>query len=279
MPLVRTDAADVDVSLVMVNHNHGAEAIRAITSLVGLADRARFELVFVDNACSDGVAHWLATQVPAARVIKNAKIKGFAANCNEGIRAAAADSRYVALLNPDTECLPGVLDELVGHMDACQDVGIVGPCLLNPDGSRQASVRRFITPHAMVVRALHLDRVAPNLKSVREYLMSDRDHAQGADVDWVTGAFLMARRRAVAEIGLMDERYFLYAEDQDWCCRMWRGGWRVRYVPSARAIHTYQQEGYRKPWSRSARRQLVSAVLLFWKFNWRLSRTSPDSGK
>jgi GT2 family glycosyltransferase len=86
---------------------------------------------------------------------------------------------------------------------------------------------------------------------------------------------MIVRREAIARVGMMDERYFLYSDDQDWCCRMWQGGWRVCYVPQAQAIHAHMREGIRKPWSRAARHQLVSAVRMLRRFGWRLSRTSP----
>jgi hypothetical protein len=109
---------------------------------------------------------------------------------------------------------------------------------------------------------------------MRDYLMADFDHRRVADVDWVTGAALVVRRQALAEVGCMDEdRYYLYSDDQDWCCRMWQAGWRVCYVPGASAVHVHMREGIRKPWSRAARHQLRSALRMFRKFGWRLSRS------
>jgi GT2 family glycosyltransferase len=275
VPLAPAGSPDLDVSFVMVNHNHGETAEKAVLSLAALADRARFELIFVDNRCSDGLADRLAASVPAVCIVRNDRVAGFAANSNRGFAASAPGSRYVALLNPDTECLPGVVDALVTHLDANPDVGIAGPRLLNADGSRQASARRFITVTAMLMRALHVDRVM-RVETLASYMMTDADQSSPADVDWVTGAFLVVRRAAVADVGLLDEGYFLYAEDQDWCCRMWRAGWRVAIVPDAVAVHGYQQEGYRKPWSASARLQLASALRMFWKFRGRLSRRAPS---
>ena len=108
---------------------------------------------------------------------------------------------------------------------------------------------------------------------MRRYLMSDFDHESVADVDWVTGALLIIRREALVEVGLMDERYFVYSDDQDWCCRMWHHDWRVCYVPQAHAIHQHLREGIKRPWSRAARVQLASAVRMFRKFGWKPSRT------
>jgi len=153
-------------------------------------------------------------------------------------------------------------------------VGIMGPQLLNPDLTIQPSCRRFSTPLTLLIRGLHLDGIFKNFKPVYQYLMADYDHQTVRDVDWVTGALMIVRREAISEIGGMDERYTMaYSEDQDWCCRMWRGGWRVCYVPQARAIHDHLRTGMRKPWSKMARAQLMNAIRMFNKFDWKLSRS------
>jgi GT2 family glycosyltransferase len=104
-------------------------------------------------------------------------------------------------------------------------------------------------------------------------LMSGLTEEHASDVDWVSGALMIVRRKALNDVGPMDERYFLYSEDQDWCCQMWRKGWRVCYVPQACAIHAHPREGIMKPWSKAARYQLISALRMFHKFGWKLSRT------
>jgi GT2 family glycosyltransferase len=161
-------------------------------------------------------------------------------------------------------------------MDANPDVAIIGPQLLNPDGSIQPSCRRFSTPLSLLVRGLHLDRLQLSSRTVNRYLMSDFQHDRVADVDWVTGAIMIVRREAVAAVGGMDERYLgAYSEDQDWCCQMWRAGWRVVYLPQAQAIHDHQRAGMRRPWSKMGRIQTINAIRMFHKFGWRLSRRLP----
>lgn len=158
-------------------------------------------------------------------------------------------------------------------MDNHTDVGIMGPQLLNPDNSIQPSCRRFSTPLTLLTRGLHLDGILQNFGPVRKYLMLDYDHKSVMDVDWVTGALMIIRRTAIAKVGGMDEQYkTAYSEDQDWCCRMWRNGWSVEYVPQAKAIHDHQRTGMRKPWSKMALAQLINAIRMFRKFKWKLSR-------
>ncbi len=168
---------------------------------------------------------------------------------------------------------------LLGFLDRHPDVGLVGPQLLEPDGSVQLSCRRFSTPLTLVLRGLQLDRVV-RAASVDRFLMKDVDHGRSLDVDWVFGAMMIARREAVAAVGGMDERYRVtHWEDEDWCCAMWRGGWRVCYVPAARAVHEHQQAGRRRPFGRMGRAKAINAVRMLVKFRGRLSRTAAGAGR
>lgn len=267
----------LDLSIVIVNHNHGAQAQKAVESLFALPDKTTFQLIVVDNASSDGVADWLTVGFPQTCLLRNTRPRGFAHNNNLGMQRAV-EARFMMLMNPDIECLPGLLDELVTFMDVHPDVGIAGPKLLNPEMTMQPSCRRFSTPLAIFIRRLHLDGLFRNARFMRDYLMCDFDHESVADVDWVTGALIVVRRDAVAQIGMMDEdRYFMYSEDQDWCCRMWHAGWRVCYVPQAQAIHAHMRQGVKNPWSKAARHQLISAIRMFQKFGWKLTRMPPTT--
>lgn len=262
-----------DLSIVTVSNNHLPLIQKCLTSLFAISWTVAFEMVLVDNASKDRTVEWVREHFPQVMIVRNEMPKGYAENANIGIRAKQ-NGRYIMSINPDIECLPGLLDELVAFMDSNPDVGIAGPKLLNPDLTLQPSCRRFSTPWAIFIRGLHLDGVFRQTRSIRDYLMEDLDHDRVMEVDWVTGALQVVRREAIAQVGLMDyQNYFLYSEDQDWCCRMWQAGWRVCYVPAARAIHAHMREGIKKPWSRSARYQLKSAYRMFRKFDWKLTRT------
>ena len=260
-----------DVVVIIVNHNHGVLAQRTVESLYALTDGIAFQLIVVDNASTDGFTEWLSINYPQVKVIRNSHPQGFAYNNNKAIRLAP-ESPYILLVNPDIECLPGILDTLIQFMQTHPNAGIVGPKLLNPDGTTQPSARCFSTPLHLLVRGLHLDSIIKNTDLMHSYLGSYIYSENATDVDWITGAAMMVRRSAIKNVGLMDDAYFLYAEDQDWCCRMWRAGWSVYYVPQAQAIHKCLREGMRRPWSRAARHQLVSALKMFNKFNWHLNR-------
>ncbi len=170
--------------------------------------------------------------------------------------------------------LPGALEALVAFMDAHPEVGIAGPKLLYPDGELQHSCRRFSTPAHLLVRGLHLDRVMVRSHILRDAVYADWDHTTPRDVDYVTGAAMIVRRAAMAQVGLLDEGFRLYFEDQDWCYRMWQGAWRVAYVPDSRMIHNHQHASARGHFSKATRTHIKSMVRFFRKhyLPWPLGR-------
>ena len=255
----------VDLSVVIVNHNHRLVIEKCFASLYALPDRASFNVTLIDNTPADGVSAWVTAHYPRTAIHRNIVRRGFAANANVGMRAPAS-GRYALLLNPDVICLPGLLDRLVQFMDLHPEAGIAAPRLFNEDGTRQPNCRRFPTPGTLALRALRADEIwkAPR---VRRYLMED-EHAWPGKVDWVTGAVLVARRAAIETVGWLDERYSLYWEDMDWCYRMRRAGWGVFLVPDAHAIHLHRREGVLRPFSHASRAQLLGAVRFFRKFGW-----------
>src|SRR5260370_40665825 len=193
----------VDLSVVIVNHNHLPVIEKCFASLYALPDRASFDVTLIDNTPADGVAAWVAAHYPQVAIGRNAVRCGFAANANAGMRAPGR-GRYALLLNPDVICLPGLLDRLGEFMDGHPAAGIAAPRLLNEDGTRQPNCRRFPMPGSLALRALRADEVW-KIPHVRRYLMEDEPIRSGK-VDWVTGAVLVARRAALETVGLLDER-------------------------------------------------------------------------
>lgn len=262
----------MDLSIAVVSDNHRTLIEKYLPSVFRIPTQATIEAIMIDNACSDGTADWVRDNLPQVNIIRNRTRKSYAANMNLAM-THVKDGRYFVVLNPDIECLPGLWDTVLGYMDRNPDVGIMGPQLLNRDLSIQHSCRGFTTLLTLIMRGLRIDRVMRRNRYVTNYLMLDFDHQDEMDVDWVTGALMVVRRDAIMGVGGMDERYRMaYSEDQDWCCRMWRGGWRISYVPRAKAIHDHQQEGMRRPWSMMGRIQLMNNIRLLRKFGWKLSR-------
>lgn len=260
-----------DVSIVIVNHNHRKVIEKCLASLYALPDRVTFEVTLIDNTGADGTAEWAAEQYPQVIIRRNAVRRGFAANANTGIRDSAK-SRYALLLNPDVICLPGLLERLVAFLDAHPNAAIAAPQLYYPDGIIQPNLRRFPTPAALASRALRLDALWKS-PGVRRYLMHGEE-PESTEVDWATGAVLMVRRAAIETVGLLDESYFLYWEDLDWCYRMRQAGWTVHRIAEARAIHIQAREGVRRPFSRAGWAQFSGAVRFFRKFGWNAARVA-----
>jgi N-acetylglucosaminyl-diphospho-decaprenol L-rhamnosyltransferase len=228
-----------DLSIVTVSHGHAEQLRTALPTWMATASGRPRELVVVDNLAEEAVAGVVASLAPGATLLRNDRPRGFAANVNAGV--ARTRGRYVLLLNPDVRAEPEALERLVEFMEAHQDAGIAGPRLLNPDRTLQLSCRRFSTPFLFALRGLGLEKALERTAAQRRALMQDWDHAEVRDVDWVLGAAMIVRRRALEEVGPLDEGYFLYCEDQDWCHRMWTRGWRVYYVPDSIMIHDHRR--------------------------------------
>ncbi len=234
------------VTAVIVTWNSGARLRECLTSILGNHSKVAVQTLVVDNASADDSVEWVARDFPAAEVIANTENYGFARACNQGIRVGRG--RYILLLNPDTLVGPGTLDEMVGYMDAHPEVGVLGPKLLNPDGSRQLSCRRFPTYSAALFnRTSLLTRLFPFNRFSSQYLRSDHEYSQVEVVDWVAGACMLVRREAIDDVGLLDEGFFLYCEDVDWCKRMWAKDWKVVYFPKAEVIHYIGHSTARAP--------------------------------
>jgi hypothetical protein len=222
------------------------------------------EITVVDNASTDESVT-VASGYPGVKVIRNEVNVGYAKAVNQV--ASAADSTYFLLLNPDIEVAPGSIRELTNFMDEHPDAGIGGAKLLNPDGSLQMSCRRFLTLPAILMRRTFLGKIYPNSKVLRDYLMSDWDHSEPRVVDWVLGACMCVRRAAMDEVGLMDERFFLYFEDVDWCYRMKKRGWKTYYVPDSRMTHVLRRESAKGGLNRALAFHILSMLHFFEKWN------------
>ncbi len=196
---------------------------------------SRLEVVVVDNASADGSPDMVEAEFPWVRLLRQTENLGFTGGHNLAI--AHRQGRHVALLNSDTVVHPGAIATLYAALEGSTDVGVIGPKLLNPDGSLQYSCRRFPNPVAAAFRNTLLGRLFPDNPFVRDYLMKDFDHGQTRDVDWVSGAALFIHERAVERLGGLDPAFFMYCEDTDYCRRAHDAGLRVVYLPEAVVTH------------------------------------------
>jgi hypothetical protein len=224
----------MDLSIVVVHYRSLDTLPLCLQALAG--ESRGGETVVVDNDSRDGVEDLLRREFPAVRLIANRDNLGYARAVNQGI--AATSGAFVLVLNPDCFLEPGAVDALLDDLRAHPEAAIAGPQLLNRDGSIEYSARAFPDASAFLFnRYSLLTRLFPSNPFSRRYLLTDWDHAAEREVDWLAGACLMVRRRAIAAVGPMDEGFFMFNEDVDWCRRMKQAGWSVRYVPAARAVH------------------------------------------
>ncbi len=206
-----------------------------MSNLQSPASSLRTEVIVVDSASSDGSVTMVEEEFPQVRLITNSENVGFTVGNNQGI--AVSRGRYILLLNPDTEVVGDALTAMVEYMDDHPQVGALGPQLLNPDGSIQSSRRRFPTLATAFLESTILQQWSPHNRVARHYYIADRSDDEVQEVDWVTGACLMTRRETIEEVGPMDEGFFMYSEELDWCRRFKAQGWQIVYLPTAKVIH------------------------------------------
>jgi GT2 family glycosyltransferase len=225
----------IDVSVLVVSHNSAAFLARCLESVARRTGGLSIETCVIDNASSDDSVD-IATGRPGVRVVANGANRGFAAGVNQGI--ASTSGRYVLWLNPDAVFVSDGLRALVAYLDAHPSVGIIGPRILDPDGGRQRSARAFPSyDWAVAHRHSLLTRLFPNNPYSRRYLLGDLDLSVPQAVDWVSGAALLHRRELVERIGGLDEAFFMYCEDVDFCLRARQAGWTTAYHPAFEVQH------------------------------------------
>lgn len=222
-----------ELAVVIVNHNAGAYLLRCLRSVLERSGDVVLEIVVVDNASTDGSAEEAAAAFPQARLIR-CENRGFAAGVNVGIGATSAP--FVLVLNPDVEIVSGTLAELVRLAEARPRAGAIGPRILNPDGTVYPSGRTVPSLPTAVGHAF-LGPVWPRNPFTRRYHLADWDRTTERRVDWISGAAFLLRRRALEEVGPLDERFFLYAEEVDLFKRLREAGWDIVFTPSLEVVH------------------------------------------
>jgi N-acetylglucosaminyl-diphospho-decaprenol L-rhamnosyltransferase len=217
-----------DLSIVLVNWNACAMTIAALESIANRTHGIRYEVIVVDNGTTkDDSVRELPRRFPSIAFIANPRNMGFSVASNQGM--ARARGRYVLLLNTDTIQTQDALTDAVRYMDAHAEVGVLGILHCNADASRspQASAFPFPRPWREVLSLAGLATPAPNVEAP----------TAECDVDWLCGSFFLMRRSCMEQVGPLDERFFVYAEDVDWCRRAWQAGWKIRFWPGASMTH------------------------------------------
>jgi len=219
------------LSIIIVNWNTRQDTLNCLASIWAEPPHCPFEVLVIDNASSDGSSEAIALEFPQVRLQVSSENLGFARANNQA--ALSAQGEFWLLLNPDTIVRPGAIDTLVGHLTSHAQAAAVGPRLLSPDGSIQRSIERLPTLFNESWRLLHLDRVLP----ISQYPQSTFATRQPHRVEVLSGACLLLRRDAIAEVGLFDEEYFMYSEEIDLCDRLAKRGWELWWIPEAEVLH------------------------------------------
>lgn len=259
------------LAVITINHDHGHMIKKTVESLHEQHTRHPFKAFVINNTPDHATKTWLSEAYPEVQVLDNAHPQGFARNINQVI-VQKPDFDFYLLLNPDVICLPGMIENLMDVMLDDRKIGVAGPQLLNFDDSIQPSRRRFASFRVLIYRALHIDQLFKNLPAVDHYLMTQDAFDEITQVDWVTGAVMLLRKTALDQVGLMDERFYMYFEDEDLCCRMWRHGWKVCYVRSAQAYHAHLAEGRKKILSKANLHHLHSAFKMLIKYRGKITQ-------
>jgi N-acetylglucosaminyl-diphospho-decaprenol L-rhamnosyltransferase len=237
-----TGPGGTEVAAVVVNHDAGDVLLTCVATLraEGVGD-----ITVVDNDSTDGSVDVLAAADPAVMVVRIGTNLGYGAAANRGIAGGA--SEFVLVTNPDVAFHPGAVATMVRVLTDNATLAIVGPTLLDTDGRRYPSARRFPSFVDAAGHAVLAD-LMPGNRFTRRYRMDDLDSAEVTEVDWVSGACFLGRRRALAELGGFDESFFMYAEDTDLCWRARQAGWGVAYVPEAAVTHAQGISTARRPY-------------------------------
>jgi len=231
------------LSIIIVNYNTKGFLRELLNSLYETKCHFSFEIIVVDNNSQDGSSEMLHKDYPQVRVINNDKNVGFARANNLGIRLSKGE--YILLLNPDTKIIDDSLQKLVSFLDAHAEAAVVAGRVVYPDLTDQGVARMFPTPmNAIFGRNSLFTRFFPHNKYSGRYLASRRHQSdEPFEVDWVSGACLMARKSVLEEVGLLDEGFFMYWEDADLCYRIKQKGWKIYCVPGAMVVHYEGKSG------------------------------------
>lgn len=253
----------LDLGIVIVSYNTCDLLRNCLETVYASQGDLQFAVCVVDNNSDDGSADMVATEFPQALLCACDENLGYPAANNWGLKALGYPlrlgeeaPRFALLLNPDTEIPPDGLAKMLRFMEEHPEAGAAGPKLVRPDGTLDLACRRsFPTPAISFYRLTRLSSLFPHSRRFGRYNLTYLDPDEMTEVDSVVGAFMLIRREAIQQVGLMDESFFLYGEDLDWCFRIKAAGWKVYYVPAVTVLHI----------KRAATRHSPRAQIEFWR--------------
>lgn len=259
----------MDISVIIVNYKTPGLLKQCIKGFGLVNIPLSYEIIVVDNGSNDGSKEMTAERFPDVTYIGLPSNVGLAKALNIGIRQSKGE--FILIVNPDIAVLEGAVERLHAFLQQNPSVALVGPRLVNPDRTTQLSCYKFPSRMIPVYRRTPLGRLPWARNTLSEYLMLDWGHDENKPVDWVLGASMLIRKSAIDAVGLMDERFFLYFEDVDWCRRFWKHNWKVMYIAEATMVHYHQRLSAESPglsgiFSKATRIHILSGLKYFLKY-------------
>ena len=224
-----------DLTVIIVSYNCRDYLNQCLHSVADSRPGCSYKVIVVDNNSEDGTVAFVESNFPNVQLLCNKGNVGFARANNQALQKN--ESRYAMLLNPDTLVREGAFDAIVNFLDEHMDVWALGPAIFNGDGSPQRTGVRFPSNWNLLVESVFLDRLFPHSKVFGAHRELYKDYSKPRAVDFVQGSCLVVRKEVIAKIGLLDERFFMYFEETDWCYRIKQAGGKVMFLPFAEVVH------------------------------------------
>ncbi|WP_010494546.1 glycosyltransferase family 2 protein [Paenibacillus elgii] len=236
----------MDLSIIILNYNTRELTLNCLKSIYLSETTYTYEVILIDNNSMDNSVEAIREAFPSVHLICNDVNVGYSKANNQGMRVAKG--RYVLLLNSDTVIQPDTLHTMIQFMDQHEHIGAAGCKVVLPDGALDKACRRgFPTPSASFYYAFGFSKLFPDNPKFNQYQLTHLDQDKDYPVDCLVGAFMMVRKEAIDQVGMLDEQFFMYGEDIDWCYRIKQGGWNIYYYPYTQITHYKGASSRRKP--------------------------------
>ncbi len=258
------------LSIIIVHHQTPELLKLCLNSIKKTVSGIDHEVIIVDSATSRKSAEVVKEKFPDALLLPFKENLGYSRGVNAGIKEAAGE--YFLILNPDIILTENAASKMLGYMKKHPDIGMLGPKMLNFNGTTQRTYFSFYKPITIIVRRTFLGRFKPFKKALYDFLMADSNADKIQTPDWLMGSAIMVSRQAIEKAGGMDERFFMYFEDVDWARRFWHNDLKVVYFPEAVMYHYHQRESKSKLglfdpiFNKKTRWHIKSAIKFFWKY-------------
>ncbi len=254
----------MDISIIIINYKTPEILILCINSLKETIKNLSYEIIAADVESDYKTEYLIKDKFPDIGFLPIKHNIGYSKSVNQGLKKASRESKYFLVLNADIIAKKGAVNQMFDFMEQNPDIGISGPQLLNFNGTFQNSYFRFYTPETILYRRTFFKNFSGAKKALDKFLMAESDHNSIQDVDWLMGSAMFVRGEALKKVGGMDENFFMYFEDVDWCRRFWNNGYRITYYSPAKMMHYHGKQSSES--KKYAFIHIISAIKYFWKY-------------